>query len=81
MVPTLKNGGHLRRSKKWHQDATGATLTRYLPLQFLAADHLALAGNNLQLRTVDDNQLTPDQPDHQADAPFLSAQPSRATST
>ncbi len=27
MVSTLKNGGHLRCSKKWDQDGTGTTLT------------------------------------------------------
>jgi hypothetical protein len=27
MVSTLKNGGHLRRSKEWDQDGGGATLT------------------------------------------------------
>ncbi len=27
MVSTLKNGGHLRCSKEWDQDGTGATLT------------------------------------------------------
>lgn len=28
-MSTLKNGGHLRCSKKWDQDGTGATLTIY----------------------------------------------------
>jgi len=40
MVSTLKNGGHLRCSKKWDQDGTGATLTLGVLTLLLAHRHL-----------------------------------------
>lgn len=49
-MSTLKNGGHLRCSKKWDQDGTGATLTAFVlkPLaQLEAAIRVLEAGREL----------------------------------
>lgn len=53
MVSTLKNGGHLRGSKKWDQDGTGATLTVLVDAGFQLYIPTETLGDALANRQLD----------------------------